>query len=272
MEKNKVQKISLTEEKETLLITLYAKALDYRSKKSILNDSIADKLVNKIEYDFEKVNSIANGNIIVVRARQIDEWLKEFLNINPNALVLNLGCGLDSRVSRINPSSNVSWFDVDYPDVIELRKNFYSNRDGYQMIESSVTELGWMDNIPVNEPVIIIAEGILEYIVEDGVKKILNRITEHFHNGQIVLDVMNSFAVKSARSKLKETTGAEHKWAVDDINEVDKLNLELKRTANLSVFGSKYINELPFKYRLLYRSMFAFSVFRNMMRLLKYNF
>ena len=39
------ENIRLTEEKETLFIPLYGKAIDYRSQKSILNDRMANDIV-----------------------------------------------------------------------------------------------------------------------------------------------------------------------------------------------------------------------------------
>jgi O-methyltransferase involved in polyketide biosynthesis len=72
-------------EKETLLIPLYAKALDNRSKHPILHEEKADEIVKTIDYDFGKLNSFGNGNVIVVRAKQLDEWVKEFLKSNPKA-------------------------------------------------------------------------------------------------------------------------------------------------------------------------------------------
>lgn len=236
---DKTHKIHLEKEKETLLITLYAKALDSYSNKSILHDKKAAEFVKMIDYDFEKLNNFGNGNLMVVRAKQIDTWLKEFLEINPYATVLNLGCGLDTRISRINPHSNVNWFDVDYPEVIKVRKLFYSDRDGYNMIASSVTESNWLETIPNNKPVMIIAEGLLEYLTEDEVKTLLNRLTGYFSQGQVAFDIMNSFAIKSGKESLKETTGAEHKWAVDDIHEVDRFDSKLTRIAGLSVFKSR---------------------------------
>ena len=179
---------------------------------------------------------------------------------------------MQTRISRINPQSNVSWFDVDYPDVIKVRKLFYSNRDGYEMIESSVTEPQWLENIPKDKPVMIIAEGVLEYLSVDEVKILLSRLTSHFPQGQIAFDIMNSFAIKSGKESLKETTGAEHKWAVDDIHEVDKLNSRLKRINELSVFGFKNSYKLPLKYRVIYAIMYFIPSFRNMMRMLLYKF
>jgi O-methyltransferase involved in polyketide biosynthesis len=222
-----------------------------------------------IDYDFEKLKGFGNGNVMVVRAKQLDEWLKEFLRSNPNAVVLNLGCGLDTRISRINPPSTVSWFDVDFPEVIEERQNFYSNRDGYQMIASSITEPEWLQKTPKDRPAIMIADGVLEYITEEQVKELLNRITNYFPCGQIAFDIINSYAAKMGKSRLKETAGAEHRWAVDDMNEVDQLNPNLRRVANLPLLGSKY---LPLKYRLLFGVALVLPRYRNMMRLLRYEF
>jgi O-methyltransferase involved in polyketide biosynthesis len=267
----KTHKVHLQKEKETLLMTLQAKALDSRLKRTILNDKMADEILGAIDYEFEKVNSFGN-EIMVLRAKQLDVWLTEFLQFHPRATVLNLGCGLDTRVSRIGQQSQVSWFDVDYPDVIELRKHFFSNTEGYEMISSSVTELDWLEHIPQDKPVMVIAEGILEYLTEDEVKTLLHRITSYFPYGQIAFDVMNAFAINARRDRLKETTGAVHKWIVNDIREVDKLNAKLQRVANISIFKSKYIHHLPLKIRLAYGAMGFVPSFKGMLRLLLYKF
>jgi hypothetical protein len=56
---------------------------------------------------------------------------------------------------------------------------------------------------------------------------------------------MNSFAIQSEKESLQKTTGAIHKWAVDDISEVDNMNVN---------FAS------------------LFPKFKNMMRLMRYRF
>jgi O-methyltransferase involved in polyketide biosynthesis len=271
LQPDKIHKVHLAKEKETLLITLYAKALDSYTPKPILHDQKAAELVATINYDFEKL-SFGNGNIMVIRAKQLDTWLQEFLKTYPEASVLNLGCGLDTRISRIDPQTNVNWFDVDYPEVIDVRKLFYANRPGYTMISSSVTEFGWLETIPNNKPVMILAEGLLEYLTQAEVKTLLSRLTGYFPQGRIAFDVMNSFAITSGKENLKETTGAEHKWAVNDLHAVDRLNNKLERIAGLSVFKSRYVRNLPLKYRLIYATMSAVPAFRDMIRLLLYRF
>ena len=76
-------KVHLTGEKATLLMPLYAKALDNRSKHPILHDEKADEIVRTIDFDFEKLKGFGNGNIMVVRAKQLDEWVKKFLKYLP---------------------------------------------------------------------------------------------------------------------------------------------------------------------------------------------
>jgi len=35
---------------------------------------------------------------------------------------------MDSRVFRVDPPASVQWFDVDYPDVIDLRRSLFPER------------------------------------------------------------------------------------------------------------------------------------------------
>lgn len=269
---SKKRKIHLTQEKATLLITLHAKALDNRSNHSLLHDKMADEIMSAIDYDFTKFKGLGNDNVTVVRAKQYDDWLKEFLRENSGAVVLYLGCGLDTRVTRINPPETVSWFDVDYPEVIQLRKNFYADTHSYKMVASSITDSDWLAQIPSDRPVMIVAEGVFEYLTQDEVKSLLNCVTDYFSHGWIAFDVMSSYAVNMGRSSLAETTGARHKWAVDDVSEIDKMDHKLTRIANVPALKSPFIKELPVGFRLMYGCASLIPRFRNILRLLKYQF
>lgn len=138
-----IHNIELTKEKETLFITLYAKVLDYQSKNPILNDKTANDIINSVNYNFSKFNG-RGGKVAVIRTKQIDDWIIEYININKNIIVLNLGCGLDARINRINPQSSVIWYDIDFSEVIELRIKYYiNNRNNYFTIGTSITEENW---------------------------------------------------------------------------------------------------------------------------------
>lgn len=267
----KEAKVHLKGSQATLLVTLHAKAKDYTSKKSILGDKEAYQILDRVDYDFEKLKGFSNSSIIVIRARQYDEWLRKYLKIHKSATVLNLGCGLDTRITRIKPSVKIRWFDIDYPDVIKFRKKFYEDGPGYKMLGYSLTDFEWIKKIPKDQPTIIVLEGVLEYLAAKDVKALINQLTKHFH-GEIVFDVMSSFAINSGRSTLELTTGATHQWAVDDTSEVKKIDKKLHELNDISVFQSPYVKDLPSGTRLLYSSMAKIPRFRDMLRLLRYEF
>ena len=262
---------NLTEEKETLFIPLYGKAMDYRSKKSILNDSTANEIVEKVEFDFSK-HKRTGGKVVAVRAKQYDEWARDFIAKNQNTVIVHLGCGLDARITRVQPPSSITWFDVDYPEVIDLRKNFYSETTEYKMIASSITSQNWLETIPSDKPVCIIAEGVFEYLSKEEIKTLLHRLTDYFSHGQIAFDVMNSSSSDTRKDDLKETTGATLGWAVNDISEVDRLNSKLKRVETIPLFKSVFMKKLPFGYRFVFGLLTLFPKYKNAMRLLRYEF
>lgn len=144
------EKVHFTGVRETSLITLYARALQQSWPNPILADPWAAEAVRRIDYDFERLRLYPFQVIAVAsRAQTFDHSTQYWLGVHPDATVLHLGCGLDSRVYRINPPPGVRWFDVDYPDVIDLHRKLYPDREGYQRIGVSLEGLTWMhDFVP----------------------------------------------------------------------------------------------------------------------------
>jgi len=190
-------KVHLKKENEPYLITLYGKALDSRMENSILNDTFADEVVRKIDFDFEKLKTPKGVEVsLPVRAKHFDGWTREFISAHQGVTVLNLGCGLDSRVFRIDPPADVHWYDIDLPDVIDLRRSLYPERNGCLLIGSSVTDPGWLESIPGDRPVIVVAEGLLQYLSEQDVITLFSRITGKFPEGQFIFDAYNRAMIR----------------------------------------------------------------------------
>jgi len=226
------EKVHLTKERETYLPTLYGKALDSRVENSILHDTFADEIVRKIDFDFESLHLPSGGAITLpMRAKQLDGWAREFLTAHPQATVLNLGCGLDSRAFRMDPPTTVRWYDLDLPDVIDLRRQLYPDRHDYQMIATSVTDLHWLDGIAGDLPVMVVAEGLMQYLDEKDAMALFNRPTEQFPSGQIIFDAYNKFTTKmitlmvkmtSRRSRATAGGAAFHlPWGLDDPHTIE---------------------------------------------------
>jgi O-methyltransferase involved in polyketide biosynthesis len=247
------EKVRLTPEQETMLGTLYGRALESRSAHPILRDPHAERVVGLIDYDFRKLG--VRGTVvtsIALRERQFDSWTAAFLARHPQATVLHLGCGLDSRVERLDPAPGVAWFDVDYPEVIELRRRLYPARPGYTMVASSVLDSGWPKGVPGDRPTLIVAEGLTMYLPPDEGPPLFRRLVQRFPEGELAFDSYSRLAVRLGKlNPVVRRAGATLRWGIDDPHELERavpglLLVEVLRAYDLA--GS-VMDRLPRAYR-----------------------
>ncbi len=186
---------------KTLSPVLKAKALDNRLADPILGDTYAEAAMRHLDPDYDK-HRIATSQIglaAVVRAKAYDDWARSFLADHPDAVVLHLGCGLDARVYRIDPPATVAWYDLDYPAVIELRQQILPQREHYTLIGSSVTDLTWLARVPRGRPTLIIAEGLVPYLTETDLRRLLTSVVDAFPTGQILFDTVSVSAWRTSK-------------------------------------------------------------------------
>jgi O-methyltransferase involved in polyketide biosynthesis len=266
--------VSLTEEKETLLATLYGRALDATSKHPILGDRLAVDIMDKIDYDFShtKIN-FAIAASVAARAKFLDSWTRDFLAAHERATVLHLAAGLDSRAWRIDPGPGVHWYDVDFPDVIELRRKLYPERDHYTMIGASVLEPGWLDPIPVEPPVFVLAEGLTMYLAPQDGHLLFRRVTDHFEHGEIAFDCQNSVAIKLQKlNPAVRTAGATLSWGIDDPHELELGNDRLHLVDLHDSLYAPGSEDLPLPTRLTAALVRPFPPLRKLGMYLRYAF
>ncbi|MGO4649627.1 class I SAM-dependent methyltransferase [Nocardia sp. 2YAB30] len=245
----------------TNLGTLYLRACESRSPQPILGDDEAAEAVGRINYDWARMRRYmrpgSNQWLVALRAEQLDDWSADFLGRHSNAVVLHLGCGMDTRAFRLHPPQDVQWFDVDQPNVIELRRKLYDDRAGYRMIGSSVTDVGWLDEIPTGRPALIVAEGLLMYLHEPEVRTLLQRLTDHFACGELLCDTLSPMGPRLS----KMSTNGIVKWGIRDVRELERWNPRLRFLEQTSALaGYERIPSAP--PRLLYRLMYATSARR----------
>jgi O-methyltransferase involved in polyketide biosynthesis len=259
-------KVHLTDEKLTPLATLYGRALDAESPGSILQDTMAAEAVRQIDFDFTKTG-LRRGDqaAIALRARHLDGWTREFLAAHPRATVLHLGCGLDTRVYRLDSGPGVRWFDVDYPEVIDLRRQLYPSRESYEMIGSSVTDPSWLARVPSDLPVLVVAEGLVMYLKEDEGKGLFQRIVNHFPSGQFVFDALSRRGIRKQKfNKALRVAGATVSWGIDSCAELEAIDPRLRCVTFLSAFDLDGFDKLRTSYRVTVKLAKLFPAVRRM--------
>lgn len=198
--------------------------------KLFINDPKAEEIIDSIDFNFSELKqSKWLSMYMAVRAKIIDEICSRYIAQNHNATIIHLGCGLDSRCLRVNEDS-IRWYDVDFENVINLRKQFYIENEKYKMIGKSVTDLSWINEIKAESTnILIVAEGLTMYLSEDEMQQLLKGINTRFGNATIVFDAYSKQAVKS--SKLKNPVNqmnAEIKWGMDKPSDFIRLNGNLE--------------------------------------------
>ncbi|MDT5188359.1 MAG: hypothetical protein QOI28_610 [Mycobacterium sp.] len=213
---NKVP-VDLSGAAQTMLTTLYLKALDADFERPVLGDRYAKDAVGRLDYDWHAIGITGRwAPLITVRTAQYDIWARQCLAVHPHAAVVHLGCGLDSRVFRLDPGPGVEWYDVDYPAVIALREKIYPTRPNYHLIATSATDPSWLDRIPADRPTLLLAEGISMYLKEHEGVALLRRVVERFPYGELQIDFYNWLAIRSQkRQKLVRRSGSTLHWAVN---------------------------------------------------------
>lgn len=104
--------VTFTQEKETLLIPLYAKAWESRFRDSVLADAGADTAIRRIDCDFGRLNVTRDMMVVLaLRARVLEGRVRAFVAAHPAGCVLNVGCGLDTRAFRVAPPKCVCCYD-----------------------------------------------------------------------------------------------------------------------------------------------------------------
>lgn len=264
--------IKLTEEKETMLIPLYGKAMDYQSDTSILNDLKADEIVRNIDFPFGTLKIDQKTNIMMtLRAKLIDDYASKFINTKEAVMTLHLGCGLDSRCVRISDVGH-RWIDVDYTEVIDIRREFYAETESSTMIGTSVTDEEWLEKIPVhNGECLVVAEGLFMYLSEEEIKGLLSRLKDKFGSYTIIFDAYSKMTAKHAGNhpSLKRT-GAVIKWGMDKSSEFERLIVGASYVETLYLTDNHYTKDLAKGTRIAYRIANAFKMAKEAHRILVY--
>jgi O-methyltransferase involved in polyketide biosynthesis len=214
----------LTGVPETMLLTLYHRALDTQRTDSIIKDKFAVRLVEQIDHDFSKFNDWKMQWGIPVRTWLIDTAVHKFLQEHPNSLIVTLGAGLCTRALRLD-NGQAQWFSIDLEDVQPFWKKLIGNSERNHFITCSALDFTWMEQIAEmkqHQAVLFIAEGLFQYLQEVDVKQIILTIQQRFPQSEIVMEVLGKFMVNNTKlTRTVAKTGAMFQWGVNDCKELE---------------------------------------------------
>lgn len=186
----------MNEVSQTLYIPLYGKALVSR-KGVILHDPKAEYIWKEEGFQLRgKSASRWLAYYMGMRSAVMDRWVSAQLEKDPDAVVLHLGCGMDSRALRVEGGS--AWFDVDFPAVISERRRYYKEDQRYRMIPGDLRRREWISLLPKGRAIVVM-EGLSMYLTSGELRSLLSLLKEHFGRISLLMDCYSDFAAKASR-------------------------------------------------------------------------
>ena len=184
---------------ETLLITLYIRAMESQRPDALIKDERAEALVHQLDQETLRKTLALTDDFsrvaVILKGREFDRFAQDFLTRHPDAVVVHIGCGLDTRFERTcaeqADNSQVEWYDLDLPDVIELRRRLIDGEgERHHLLACSVLESAWLETVSVHRsrPFLFLAEGVFMYFREAQVKSLVLTLRDRFPGAELVFD------------------------------------------------------------------------------------
>lgn len=244
----------------TMFITMLARARETQRSNALFQDKKAVEMQRQLDGIFETQKGDWKSETgVIIRTTILDTYIGDFIRQNPNAVCINIGCGLDTRFYRLN-NGKIKWYDIDLPEVIALRKKLIGEHEQVTMVGCSMLDAEWTNQIDdEGRPVLIIMEGLLMYFEEKDVTKALDIIHKRFAKATLILELLSAKVVgNTSMTKSIQKTGASFKWGVNSGKDVEKVNNHIKFVKEMNLVDRMYLKSS------IYKVLAKISFIRNM--------
>jgi O-methyltransferase involved in polyketide biosynthesis len=231
------QPVQLGQVQESLLVPLYARALDSLKKRPILKDPKAVEIVQSIAWDFQRFNQRERMVGCVLRTAAFDEYVKGFLSRHPQGTVVEIGAGLNTRFERLDNGA-LHWFDLDLPDSVAMRRRFFADSERRTTLAASILDSSWIAAVRQSPgPYCFVAEAVLIYLTEPEVKTALGQIAANFPGATIAFDTTTRKGIERGnKDHARRNLGARFVWACEAPGEIEGWKIGLRLVESHSMF------------------------------------
>lgn len=234
--------IKLGSVQKTLLLPLWGRAIETQKQKPLLIDDKAVSIINSIPYDFTVISKNINKFVQygwIARSIYFDKKIRSFIDLFPEATIVNVGCGLDTTFDRVD-NGKIQWIDLDLPDTIDLRRKYISESERRHFISKSVFDRSWYDGIENKNNVMLLIAGVLHYFSESDVKGLFNDFHTYLPGVEVIFDYASKLGMKVSNKRVIEKGGmdksARIKWGINSIMEIEKWDRNIEVISNMPMY------------------------------------
>ena len=214
---------------ETALFGLAIRAFESQRPDALVKDERAEALASRMDPDFlrSKLAHIEDYSQVayILRSREFDHYAADLLARHPQAVIVHIGCGLDTRFERVD-NGQVQWYDLDLPDVIPLRRKLIRDEaERYHLLAYSVLDPAWLDVVSAHgqQPFLFLAEGVFMYLDGAQVKSLVLTLQNRFPGAELAFDAFSPLLSWANNLRVTLTkVGARSQWALKRGTDVER--------------------------------------------------
>ncbi len=189
---------------ETLLWTLYHRAVEAGRPDAVIRDPLALSLVERIDYPFAACFGEGGlGRWQAARALTFDRQVRRFAAAHPTGTVVALGEGLETQFWRVD-DGRIRWVTVDLPEVIDPRERLLPPSPRRRSVAGSALDPAWVDEVAAGaaEGVLVTAQGLLMYLDRDEAHGLIATCARRLPGAAMVFDTVPGWLAERSRGAL----------------------------------------------------------------------
>ena len=214
--------VDLSGAAQTMLTTLYLKALDADFERPVLGDRFAKEAIGRLDYDWREIGVTGRwAPLVTVRTAQYDIWARQFLAVHErcDGGAPRLRSGQPGVPAR--PRSGCGVVRRRLSGRYRVAREDLSDAPAVPPLATSATDPSWLDQIPADRPVLLLAEGISMYLTEHEGVALLRRVVDRFPSGELQIDFFNWLGIRSQKTQtLVRRSGSTLHWAVNSPEDI----------------------------------------------------
>ncbi|MFF9120472.1 class I SAM-dependent methyltransferase [Streptomyces massasporeus] len=185
----------------------------------------------------------------------------DFLSEHPDGTVVEIGTGLNTRYERVD-NGRARWFELDLPDVIALRRTFFTDTPRRTMLAASVTDESWAAEVAshTDGPCLFVAEAVLPYLHQPDVRRVVDLLADHFPGSLMALDTAGPgfFDTQEQHDALSKVDARMHWYCPDPAQLADwRPGTGMLASHTLTSLPGPLLAELPLPYQQMVSALAA---------------
>lgn len=156
----------------------------------------------------EKGASQYSNMASAARYYTMDQMVETFFCTHSPCNVVYLGAGLETAFNRLSQKAYgkmVNWFEVDLPEVIEVRKKILGEGAHERLIAGDMFQMQWLRELDAALPTLLVVSGVFQYFHEAEIIKFLKNCKNRLPKGELIFDATSESGLRFTNWFIKRT-------------------------------------------------------------------